>query len=108
MLGIKQLFITAYHSQANCQAEKFKKIITPKLRHYITDLQKDWDAYVSLFMYFYNDQVHCSSGTSHFNLALSVILPSAVIATHATAHVSDGSCQAPTAAHSKRATVRWY
>lgn len=43
---MKQLLITAYHPQTNGQAKKFNTTIASKLRNYIADHKKDWDAYV--------------------------------------------------------------
>jgi len=77
------------------------------LKHYVADPQKDWDAYVGPLTYAYNLQVNRSTGTAPFNLVLSRIPPSAVIAARATAHPADGP-QTPTTAQAKRSILRRY
>ena len=69
--GIKHVFTTAYHPQTNGQVERFNKTLAARLRHYVSEHQKDWDEFVQPLTYAYNMQVHRSTGTTPFDLVLS-------------------------------------
>ena len=71
MLGLQNYLTTAYHPQTNGQAERFDKTIATRLRHYIEEHQRDWDAYVQPLTYAYNMQVHRTTGTTPFDLVLT-------------------------------------
>lgn len=94
MLGMRQLFTTAYHPQTNSQAKRFNKTIASRLKYYIADHQKNWDAYVGSLTYAYSPEVHRYTGATPFTLVLACALPSAFIETRATAaHRMAPNCQ---------------
>ena len=78
ILGIKRKTTTAYHPQTNGQAERYNKTIAARLRHYVSEHQDNWDMFVQPLTYAYNNQVHASTGTTPFNLALSRSPPSPI------------------------------
>jgi transposase InsO family protein len=43
LLGVKQVFTTAYHPQTNGKCERFNRTILSALSHYISDNQDDGD-----------------------------------------------------------------
>lgn len=61
-LGVKDLTTTAYHPQANGQAERYNKIIVPRLRHHVAEHQRNWDLFVQPLTYAYNTQVPHPTG----------------------------------------------
>ena len=76
ILGVKKVFTTAYHPQANGQAERFNRTILAQLRDYVSESQRDWDEWLEPLTYAYNMQVHRSTGTTPFDLVLSRHPPS--------------------------------
>ena len=70
ILGIRNLFTTAYHPQANGQVERFNRTLLSGLRQYVAEHQKDWPEYVGPLTYAYNTQVHRSTGCKPFELVL--------------------------------------
>ena len=70
ILGIRNLFSTAYHPQANGQVERFNRTLLSGLRQYVAEHQKDWPQYVGPLTYAYNTQVHRSTGCKAFELVL--------------------------------------
>jgi RNase H-like domain found in reverse transcriptase/Integrase zinc binding domain/Integrase core domain len=71
ILGVGQVFTTAYHPQCNGQVERFNRTLLSQLRCYIGDHQDDWDLYHAALTYAYNTQIHTSTNQSPFNLVLS-------------------------------------
>ena len=71
LLGLSNVFVSAYHPQANGQTERYNRTILAMLRNYINDNQDDWDRYASAVTYAYNNHVHRSTRTTPFNLVLS-------------------------------------
>ena len=43
ILGIRNVFTTTYHPQANGQVERFNRTLTSALRKYVGEHPKDWD-----------------------------------------------------------------
>ena len=71
ILGVRNLFTTAYHPQTNGQAERFNRTILAGLRQYIAEHQRDWPEYVGPLTFAYNTQVHKTTGCTPFELVLS-------------------------------------
>ena len=71
MLGIKHLTTTAYHPETNGQAERYNRTLAARLRHFVSEHQDDWDAYIQPLTYAYNAQVHRSTNATPFSLVLS-------------------------------------
>jgi transposase InsO family protein len=60
-IGIKQLFTTAYHPQANGQVERYNRTLIGTLRGYVSKRQDDWDDFTSAITSAYNSWVHEAS-----------------------------------------------
>ena len=71
IMGIRNLFTTAYHPQTNGQVERFNRTILSGIRHYVVEHQRKWDEYCGPLTYAYNTQVHRSTGCTPFELVLS-------------------------------------
>ena len=70
-LGVKNIFMSAYHPQANGQVERYNRTLAAMLRCYVDENPKDWDLYADAVTYAYNCSVHRSTGTTPFNLVLT-------------------------------------
>jgi transposase InsO family protein len=71
LLGVKQVFTTAYHPQTNGQYERFNSTILSALSHNISDNQGGWDELSYTATYANNMTVHSSTGYTPFELTLS-------------------------------------
>lgn len=71
VLGTASLFTTTYKPKENGQVERFNRIIVDTLRTYLGDHSKDWDRYVHLITYAYNNTVQYSTGLTPFELGVS-------------------------------------
>ncbi|CDF38390.1 unnamed protein product [Chondrus crispus] len=71
IMGIRNLFTTAYHPQTNGQVERFNQTILSGIRHYVVEHQKTRDEYCGPLTYAYNTQVHRSTGCTPFELVFS-------------------------------------
>ncbi|CDF40678.1 unnamed protein product [Chondrus crispus] len=58
ILGIRNVFTTKYHPQANGQVERFNRTILSAVRKYIGDHPKDWDLFSDAVTFAYNTKVH--------------------------------------------------
>ena len=58
ILGIRNVFTTTYHPQANGQVERFNRTLTSALRKYVGEHLKDWDLFSDAITLAYNTQVH--------------------------------------------------
>lgn len=76
---MKQLFINAYQRRTNDQVGRVKETIASRLKRYIADHLKDWDAYDGQITYAYNNHLHRSTVTTPFNLIMSHAPPSVVV-----------------------------
>ena len=71
ILGITNLYTSAYHLQTNGQVGRYNCTIASMLRNYVNEHQDDWDVYVGPLTYAYNSHVHRSTRTTPFELVLS-------------------------------------
>ena len=67
-LNIKLSPTSTYHPQVNRQTERYNSTLISRLRHYVTENQRDCDAFVYLLTYAYNTQVHRSTMHTPFEL----------------------------------------
>jgi hypothetical protein len=58
IMGLTQLFSSAYHPSMNGEVERFNSTILDKLRRYVDEEQNDWDAFGSPITFAYNSQIH--------------------------------------------------
>lgn len=71
MLGAKNYFTTACHSQTNVQTERFRKNLVNRLRRYVQEHQRDRDIYLWPLKYVSHLQVHRSPETTSFDVVLT-------------------------------------
>lgn len=71
VMGMKQRTTTSYDTQTNGQAERYNKTMAARLRHYVYENQDDWGRYVQLLTCWYNNQPHCTTGTTPFKLSIT-------------------------------------
>lgn len=57
-LGMQQLFTYSFHPHINSQAGNYNLTISIRLRHYVTELQRDLYRYIEPLIYGYNSQIH--------------------------------------------------
>lgn len=68
ILGTRQAMSTAFHPQTDGQTERVNRILEDMLRHYVTPTQDDWDMYLSLVEFAYNNAWQESIRTTPFML----------------------------------------
>ncbi len=68
VLGTKQAMSTAFHPQTDGQTERVNRILEDMLRHYVSPTQDDWDLYLSLVEFAYNNAWQESIQTTPFML----------------------------------------
>ena len=71
VLGVTNLYTSAYHPQTNGQFERYNRTIASMLRNYVSEDQNDCDVYVGPLTYAYHSHVHRTTGTTPFELVLS-------------------------------------
>ena len=71
ILGIRNVFTTTYHPQANGQVERFNRTLTSALRKYVGEHPKDWDLFSDAMTFAYNTQVHRTTNIAPFELVLA-------------------------------------
>lgn len=67
-LGTKRCLSTAYHPQSDGQTERVNREIEDALRHYINPRRNNWDRWLCLLEFAYNDTVNASTGYTPFYL----------------------------------------
>jgi RNase H-like domain found in reverse transcriptase/Integrase zinc binding domain/Reverse transcriptase (RNA-dependent DNA polymerase)/Integrase core domain/Chromo (CHRromatin Organisation MOdifier) domain/gag-polyprotein putative aspartyl protease len=72
IMGIKQVLSTPFHPQTDGQSEVANKSIETMLRAYVDGKQSDWEKYLSLMEFAYNDSVHSGTGFTPFFLEYGV------------------------------------
>ena len=70
VLGITNLYTSAYHPQTNRQVERYNWTIVSMLRYYVNEHQDNWDVNVGPLTYAYNSHVHRTTHTKPFELVL--------------------------------------
>ena len=71
ILGVRQLFTTAYYPQTNGQVERFNRTILAGLRHFCSEHGQDWDEFSSAITFAYNNKVHRATGLTPLQLVLT-------------------------------------
>jgi len=67
-LGTSLKLSTAHHPQPDGQTERAKRTIEDMLRAYVSPFQNDWDKYLILAEFAYNNSVQASTGFTPFYL----------------------------------------
>lgn len=75
-----------YHSQNNGQAVRYNLTIAPRLRHYVREHQKNLDQFVQPLTYAYNLQINASTGTTPFNLTITLPSPGPILEKQVPSH----------------------
>lgn len=75
-LALKHLLTASTHPHTNGRAERFNHTLATRMAYYFSEHQLDRDDFVHPLVYDYNTQVHNSTGTTPFDLAL-IWIPSA-------------------------------
>lgn len=70
ILGVKELFTTAYRPQTNGQTERMNQTICSALRKFVSEHPREWDLYTDVVTYAYNTQCHEATGTAPFDLGM--------------------------------------
>jgi Integrase zinc binding domain/Integrase core domain/Chromo (CHRromatin Organisation MOdifier) domain len=68
ILGIKQVLSTPFHPQSDGQSEIANRSIETMLRAYVDGRQSNWQAYLAVMEFAYNDSVHSGTGFTPFFL----------------------------------------
>ena len=66
ILGTRQAMSTDFHPQSNGQTERINRILEDMFRHYIGPVQDDWDMYLPLVEFIYNNAWQESIKTTPF------------------------------------------
>ena len=67
-MGTRLAFSSAYHPQTDGQTERTNRTLEEMLRNYVGALQDDWDDYLPLVQFAYNDSQSESTGHTPFYL----------------------------------------
>jgi len=67
-LGVKHTPSTAFHPQTDGQTERMNRVLQEMLRNYVSPLHDDWDEYLDLAEFAYNNAYHESIKTTPFRL----------------------------------------
>ena len=66
ILGVKQLFTTAYHPMNNGKLERFHKSLCEGLSHYVNSCGNNWDNLVPFYVMAYRNTPHGTTKQSHY------------------------------------------
>ena len=58
ILGLKQLFTTAWHPSSNAQCERWNRSLSKGLSHYVNTCGNNWDTLVPLYLMAYRNTPH--------------------------------------------------
>jgi hypothetical protein len=85
-MGTKLNFSTAFHPQSDGQTERANRTLEEMLRAYISYHQKDWDLWLPMMEFAYNNSVNPSTGFSPFflNYGHHPLVPSSLLKPPAT------------------------
>ena len=72
ILGVKQVFTSAYRPSTNGQTERFNRTVVEYMGAYVAEHQRDWDELAAIATYAYNTKPHPSTGFTPFELVTSV------------------------------------
>lgn len=64
------LTLTAHHLQTNGKVDRYNCTIVVRLRHYVSELQRDWNLYVQPLTFAFNTQTYRWTRNSPFNFNL--------------------------------------
>ena len=67
-LGVKHTPSTAFRPQTDGQTERMNRVIQEMLRNYVSPMHDDWDEYLDLAEFAYNNAYHESIKTTPFRL----------------------------------------
>ena len=67
-LGIQQNLSTTYHPQTDGQVKQSHQEMETFLHHYVNHLQDDWEDWLAITKYQYNDKIHSITGHMLFYL----------------------------------------
>ena len=67
-LGIKHTASTAYHPQTDGRTERMNRVLQEMLRNYISPAHENWDEYLDMAEFAYNNAYHESIKTTPFRL----------------------------------------
>lgn len=65
-LGCKHKLSTSFHPQTDGQTERVNRVLEEYLRHYVNSTQSDWDSWLPLAQFAYNNSWHEAIGTTPF------------------------------------------
>ena len=71
LIGLSNVYISAYHPQANGQAERYNRKLQNMLMCFVEEHQESWDKCATALTYAYNRHVHRTTGTTPFDLIMS-------------------------------------
>ena len=71
LLGLSNVYTSAYHPQVNGQEERYNRTLQNMLMCFVEEHQDSWDTYATALTYAYNSHVHRTTGTRPFDLTLS-------------------------------------
>ena len=71
LLGLSNVYTSAYHPQANGQAERYNRTLQNMLMCFVEEHQDSRDKYATALTYAYNCHVHRTTGTTPSDLILS-------------------------------------
>ena len=81
LLGTKQNMSTAFHPQSDGQTERANRTLEEMLRSYISYHQRDWDKFLPMMEFAYNNSVNPSTGVSPFflNQGFHPLVPTSLV-----------------------------